>query len=247
LYNLALLKQYRKSNGSLMTRLLVSVRSVAESEAALAGGADLIDIKEPAHGSLGRADVETMRAIIEAVGSRRPISAAMGELLEADSEPAPAGVAYLKWGLAGCNQRSDWPSLFAARARAERMQAPTVIAVPVAYADWERAKAPRPLEVIRAASGMAVSVVLVDTCIKDGSNLLDWLPLPKMQELRKKCLGLGLELALAGALDVKAIRTLLALEPDWIAVRGAACRGGRMGEICPELTASFVNLLRVRA
>ena len=36
-----------------MTRLLVSVRSAAEALAALAGDADLIDVKEPAGGSLG--------------------------------------------------------------------------------------------------------------------------------------------------------------------------------------------------
>ena len=38
------------------SRLLVSVRSAAEAEIALHGGADLIDVKEPTRGSLGRAD-----------------------------------------------------------------------------------------------------------------------------------------------------------------------------------------------
>ena len=37
------------------TRLLVSVRSAAEAEEALAGGAALIDVKEPANGPLGKA------------------------------------------------------------------------------------------------------------------------------------------------------------------------------------------------
>ena len=36
-----------------MTGLLVSVRDAAEAEAALRGGATLIDVKEPRHGSLG--------------------------------------------------------------------------------------------------------------------------------------------------------------------------------------------------
>ena len=35
-------------------RLLVSVRSAEEVSAALAGGADIIDAKEPERGSLGR-------------------------------------------------------------------------------------------------------------------------------------------------------------------------------------------------
>ena len=36
-----------------MTRLLVSVRSAEEAEIALAGGADVIDVKEPRRGALG--------------------------------------------------------------------------------------------------------------------------------------------------------------------------------------------------
>ena len=36
-----------------MTALLASVRSVAEAELALAGGADVIDLKDPSQGALG--------------------------------------------------------------------------------------------------------------------------------------------------------------------------------------------------
>ena len=38
------------------TRLLVSVRSADEAEAAIAGGADVIDVKEPSHGPLGMSE-----------------------------------------------------------------------------------------------------------------------------------------------------------------------------------------------
>ena len=64
-------------------RLLVSVRDAAEAAAALAGGAALIDVKEPARGSLGRADAATIAAVVAAVGGRVPVSVALGELREA--------------------------------------------------------------------------------------------------------------------------------------------------------------------
>ncbi len=35
----------------------------------------------------------------------------------------------------------------------------------------------------------------------------------------------------AGSLDVASIRTVLPLEPDFIAVRGAVCQGRRDGEL----------------
>ena len=55
--------------------MLASVTSVAEAEAALAAGADLIDLKEPARGALGALDLDTVVAIVAAVGGRRPVSA----------------------------------------------------------------------------------------------------------------------------------------------------------------------------
>ena len=67
---------------SVTPRLLVSVRDAAEAEAALAGGADLIDVKEPSRGPLGRADAGVIRYVVKAVGGRAPVSAALGELKE---------------------------------------------------------------------------------------------------------------------------------------------------------------------
>jgi len=50
-----------------MAALLVSVRSAAEALAALAGGAAVIDVKEPSRGPLGRADGDVWRAVLAAV------------------------------------------------------------------------------------------------------------------------------------------------------------------------------------
>src|SRR5947209_20487137 len=46
-------------------RLLVSVRNVAEAEAALAGGCDVLDLKEPGRGAMGMADISTIEAVLE--------------------------------------------------------------------------------------------------------------------------------------------------------------------------------------
>src|SRR5215469_12623731 len=91
-----------------MTRLLVSVRSAAEAEAALRGGAALIDVKEPAHGPLGRASDEVIEEVVRVVAGRLPVSAALGELIDnfADVLPSCIGsLAYLKWGL---SRSADW-------------------------------------------------------------------------------------------------------------------------------------------
>ena len=65
------------------TGLLVSVRSADEVAAALAGGADLIDVKEPSKGSLAPAEAEVVAAVIEAVGGKVPVNN-LGAKLSAD-------------------------------------------------------------------------------------------------------------------------------------------------------------------
>ena len=52
-------------------RLLVSVRSPGEARAAIEGGADILDVKEPIRGSLGMADSEVIAAIARQVEDGR--------------------------------------------------------------------------------------------------------------------------------------------------------------------------------
>src|SRR5436189_118158 len=65
-------------------RLLVSVASAADARAALAGGADLIDAKNPSNGALGAVSIETLREIHCAVAGTRPLTAALGDADEED-------------------------------------------------------------------------------------------------------------------------------------------------------------------
>src|SRR6185295_11263243 len=66
-------------------RLLVSVASARDAQAALAGGADLIDAKDPASGALGAVSVNTLREIHAAVAGARPVTAALGDADEEDA------------------------------------------------------------------------------------------------------------------------------------------------------------------
>ena len=93
-----------------MTGLLVSVRDVDEANAALLGGADIIDIKEPKQGPLGAASLQTIWQIFEFVDGRAPVSAACGELCDG-SNPAASDLpplAFVKIGLSGCQGVPDW-------------------------------------------------------------------------------------------------------------------------------------------
>lgn len=227
-----------------MPRLLVSVRNVTEAQAAMNGGADLIDVKEPTRGPLGRADDEVIAAVIEAVAGRRPVSAAMGELAGRIFNPSDSdglrirpALGFVKWGLAGCGDTPDWRNHW----RAARDQLPIESqAVAVAYADWQRADAPPPHTIADFAMTELAGAFLIDTAVKDGSTLLDWLPLPEIAELVRQCQSADVSVALAGSLGRCEIEKLLPLVPDWFAVRGAACDGGRTGRVSSDRVAELV-------
>lgn len=208
-------------------RLLVSVRSAAEAEAALEGGADLIDVKEPARGPMGAASPEVIEAVVRVVAGRRPVSAALGELLE--ERPLPEGVSldYVKWGLAGCASCPDWPSKWRAAVRRLQQTVPGCKPVAVAYADWQRAGSILPEVVATFAWLGQCGAFLLDTWQKDGSTLLDWLSPDAVARLCRDCRQAGVPVAVAGSLKAEQMLALKGVGPDWFAVRGAACRDGR--------------------
>ena len=229
--------------------LLVSVRSAEEAAAALKGGADIIDVKEPAHGSLGRADDHTIAAVLSLVGGRRPVSAALGELAENQLAFRDVRLAFVKWGLAACGLawQQRWKGTLSLElARPDKPQ--TVI---VAYADWQCAQAPDVTEVVAFACQKPGNVLLVDThckepgsLTKNRSTLLDWLSLSEIVAICAQCRAAGVRIALAGSLTRVEIQQMRGAEPDWFAVRGAVCAAGdRRGAVEAEKVRNLVSYL----
>ena len=212
----------------------MSVRDAEEAVAALEGGATLIDVKEPSRGPLGAADVGVICEVVGAVGGRAPVSAAMGEMVEAaqaDLYPlAEVDVNYVKWGPAGTARLKDFPAVRQRIwRRAERCGHSPVTA---AYADSVAARAIPVWPMATHAN--AGGVFLVDTFTKDGGTLLDHIDVPELLRLRRHLHAHGIRLALAGSLGEEQIAELREVEPDWFAVRGAACEGGRGGVVTAE-------------
>jgi uncharacterized protein (UPF0264 family) len=214
-----------------MTRLLVSVRSAVEAEAALAGGAALIDVKEPARGALGRADDDAIADVMRVVACRAPVSAALGELRDNPHARMPnclSSLAFVKCGLAGCAADEDnrcWRSELDAMGDVVREADPLCRMVAVAYADWRGARAPSPDDVCAFVCQRPGWGFLLDTWAKNGLTLLDWMSRVELDRLCRSCHNTGAPIALAGSLGRDIIRTLKPTAPDWFAVRGAACHG----------------------
>jgi len=200
-------------------QLLVSIRNTDEVESALCGGADIIDIKEPANGPLGMANRPTILSIVRDVAGRAPISAALGELTNTPCWPLPIGLHYVKLGLS--NPPANWPQrLQNAFARAVPAQS-----IAVAYADHLRANSPPVEDVLQWSCDRNAAGLLVDTAVKDDRKLFDWIDPDDLQKLIDRAHRHRLLVALAGSLSGEQFSRAMDLEPDIIAVRGAACVG----------------------
>jgi uncharacterized protein (UPF0264 family) len=232
-----------------MTGLLVSVRDAAEARLAVEAGVDLVDIKEPRRGALGRADDSTIRQIVAAVGGQAgtlcvPISVALGELVElapAAALPDWDGIRFAKIGLAGCGPAADWP----ARWGATFARMPVDVGrVAVVYADWQAARAPQPDEILRVARRLNCSAALVDTFDKRGGGLVDLWTLEQIESFIARARELGLLAVVAGGLNGANIPAIASLAPDYVAVRGAACAGERSGSLSRLRVEELVELVR---
>ena len=244
------------------------MRNEAEAEIAARAGCDVIDLKEPSRGALGMADPETMAAVARCTADLEfpvPLSVALGDAADwSDERPVPhlaRGIAYLKLGTAGSGRGREWwrrwagvRQRFDATAIAGRESdaeiAPDRAAgrpawILVAYADWEAADGPAPLDAFEAARRLGCAGILIDTYDKRGGGLFHWMPPHMVSDLAQTARDMQLTLALAGRLQIGDAPRLIAAGSDIVGIRSAACRGGlRGGQIDAHAVRDFRDALR---
>ncbi len=233
-------------------KVLVSPMNRAEAVEALEGGADIIDVKNPAEGSLGANFPWVIREIAELVKARgREISATTGDLpfkpgtaSLAALGAAVAGADYIKVGLYGVRNKSEAAEMTKAVVRAVKDYDAGRRVVIAGYADHYRISAVSPLELPEVVANFDADVVMVDTAIKDGSSLFDHMKLDDIQAFVDAAHEHGLLVALAGNLKWENIGVLKQLGPDIIGVRTMVCESGRNSSIKRELVSRLMASVR---
>jgi uncharacterized protein (UPF0264 family) len=230
-------------------RLLVSVVSAAEARLALAGGADIIDVKDPREGALGAPSPTVLSEVVSAVGSAAPVSVALGDMPNlphtaalAARGAALAGADFVKVGLRGVNTLDGAVAVMSA---VQDAVGPHTEVIAAAYADAAALDPPAlsPALLPELLQHTGISGVLVDTCVKDGRGLYGWLSESELADLIARTRAAGATFAVAGQLTRDELRRV---EVDVVGVRSAVCRDGdRTGELDSELVAAAIAELRV--
>ena len=234
-------------------RLLVSVVSAAEARRALAGGADVVDVKDPAEGALGAPAPRVLSEVVAAVGAAAPVSVALGDdpglphtAALAARGAELAGAAYVKVGLRGVRELDHAVALL--RAVADAVSPGTAV-IAAAYADAATLDPPalEPASLPELVKRIGIAGVLVDTFVKDGRGLYGWMTDPALTDLIARTRTAGGTFAVAGQLQLAAGQ-LGRVAADLVGVRSAVCRGGdRSAELDVELVAAAVAEVRARA
>jgi (5-formylfuran-3-yl)methyl phosphate synthase len=215
-----------------MMRLMISVVSTDEARQAFQCGAEILDIKNPAEGSLGAQSPGLIREISRLFSTEAEISAAIGDMPNLPGTAALAalgaaacGADYVKVGLFGARSEPDAVTLLREVQRAV-LESHTVV-IAALYADYQRAGTLNPECLPHIAAEAGVHGCLLDTAIKDGRSLFDFLDPHVLRLLAQQAHAAGLSFGLAGALREQDLSLAHDVGADVVGLRTAACRNNQ--------------------
>jgi (5-formylfuran-3-yl)methyl phosphate synthase len=234
-------------------KLLISPQNSKEAAEAIAGGADIIDVKNPHEGPLGASFPWVIKEIKQLVPAGVELSCTLGEapglpgsMALAAYGGASLGVDYVKAGLSGVKSLSEAAELLEDIVKAAKQCNHKIKVVAAGYADYQRANSVEPLLVVEAAVKAKADLVMLDTAVKDGKTLFDFQSTSQLKDFIKKAHACGLGAALAGSLRAQDLPVIYGLGADFAGLRGAACSNSNRdtGHITRERVKALVEIIR---
>jgi uncharacterized protein (UPF0264 family) len=211
-------------------KLLISPKNETEAVEAVAGGADIIDVKNPKEGPLGANFPWIIKRIRQITPKNTEVSCTLGEVPNLPGSMALAalgaattGVNYIKAGLYGLKTPEEAVYLMENVTKAAKEYNPSIKVVASGYADAGRISTVDPLLVPKIAHEAQADIAMIDTAIKDGKSLFTFLTKPKLRRFVAAAHNYGLKAALAGSLQKEDLPLVHALGADVVGLRGAAC------------------------
>ncbi len=211
-------------------KLLISPTDEKEALEAIAGGADIIDVKNPNEGALGASFPWIIKRIREITPANIEVSCAIGDAPNlpcavslAALGAATTGVDYVKVGLYGVKTKEEAVYLMRSVTKAVKNCNSSIKVVATGYADAKRIGSVDPLLVPDIAREAEADVAMIDTAVKDGKNLFTFLTTEQLRTFVNAAHAYGLKAALAGSLQKEDLPAVYALNADIVGLRGAAC------------------------
>lgn len=234
-------------------KLLISPKNETEAAEAIAGGADIIDVKNPKEGPLGASFPWVIQRIRQITPASIEVSCTIGEMPNllgsmslAALGAATTGVDYVKAGLYGLKTQGEAVNLMRNVGKAAKNHNSAIKMVVSGYADADRINTVDPMLVPKIAHEAKADIAMLDTAIKDGKNLFTFLTKTQLQRFVEETHSYGLKAALAGSLRKEDLPVVYSLGADVVGVRGAACtQSDRInGQITREKVRELVEVVK---
>jgi (5-formylfuran-3-yl)methyl phosphate synthase len=224
-----------------------------EALEAIAGGAHIIDVKNPKEGALGANYPWIIKRIEKVTPKPLEVSCTLGEVGNLPGSvslaalgAASLGVDYIKIGLYGIKTPKEAIFLLQKVRRAAKKCNPKIKIAVAGYADAKKIDTIDPLLIPEIANKAQVEVAMLDTSTKDGKNLFDYLTIEQLQRFVDLAHGFGLVTALAGSLRKHDLPVVYGLGTDIAGLRGAACTNNNRitGQINRKLVNELVEIVK---
>ncbi len=221
--------------------LLISPINTQEAREAINGGADIIDVKNPKEGSLGA----NFPWVIKKIREITPKNMQVRTVSLAAAGAVVSGADYIKVGLYGTKNYSEALEVMENVVKTANMYNSDVIVVASGYADAHRVGAIDPMEIPKVAADSGSDLAMVDTAVKDGKTLFDFMDPETISQFTEQAHDYGLKSALAGSVTQDQLSLLAELGCDVAGIRGAACIGGdrNSGSIHHEAVARLKQMV----
>lgn len=213
--------------------LLISPINAEEALESIEGGADIVDVKNPKEGSLGANFPWVIKNIREITPEGMHVSATLGDVPYkpgtvslAAAGAVVSGADYIKVGLYGTKNYDEAVDVMENVVKSVREFDEDALIVASGYADAHRVGAVDPMEIPRVANDAGADLAMVDTAVKDGKTLFDFMDVEKLQKFNDTIHDYGLKSALAGSVKKDQLKLLHDIGCDVVGIRGAACTGG---------------------
>ncbi|ODS42179.1 MAG: hypothetical protein MSIBF_02255 [Candidatus Altiarchaeales archaeon IMC4] len=227
-------------------KLLVSPVNLEEAKAAIAGGADIIDVKNPNEGSLGANFPWVIKEIKSIVPCGVELSATIGDFPHlpgtaslAARGAASCGVDYVKVGLLGPRDKAEGVELMKAVVRAVKESNPKINVVACGYADHWTTNSVSYTDVPEIAESSGAGLAMIDTLGKKGGSLFEFMSKSDLAAFVENAQNRSLLTAVGGSIAVKQLKDVYDADVDIIGVRGAVCSNGRDSAIVEEKVRKF--------
>ena len=232
----------------------MSPKSIEEALECVQGRADIIDVKNPAEGSLGANFPWIIKEIRNKVPEHIPISATIGDIVYkpgtvalAAFGAATSGASFVKVGLWGIENKKQGIEIMNAVKKAIDFNNLETDVVVAGYAEGESIGSINPLLIPDIARDSKSDYAMIDTYDKTaGKSLFDILTIEELEDFITDSRKNNIGVALGGSIQIDHIPILKKLQPDIVGIRGAACeKGDRIeGKIKAELIIDFANNLK---